>query len=761
MTSSIHLPFPHQEQISGEGTPEKTGLWGKVKGKVKSEVKGIFNKAVDDIKTTDSKFLQIVKIVGYVLVAATLIGLLATLSGLVAYFATPALYAVFVMVMLIGSIMIAVAGIKAIIKVATFSVATYRQHKAENAQPGDPAQQTDQTGSTAAAATAQAGGISATSAVSGSVAIPTGSPPTDGALVNSTATSTVDVAGEAGKTVESHASGKVMTFLKKHWKAILTAVLVVLVVAICVASGGITFGFLLIVAVLAGSYGIAKGIEAGAGKIHDFFADRKEVSEMVEKGLQAFKDEKGIVDDSAPEDKILLEKKREELEGAAQKEVAEKRAHTNQFKEIKSKHGVDDARAEEMLKAQEEHDEPLQKQIDEINDEEGLNISPEDIKKQLKKDVGETDYHTRLKKALIDKGNDMTAAKGQLEQEDQTALNTVKRELCEKREKSDEMSEIRSKYSLPADSGKNDFIAKQLLIEKNRQQKWLIEQNAAMAKVRGGKGVWAMGIIGPNFAKKAISDSNGSEWDHLGEYKNALSEKMEGSSELQSRDITGIRKDLRAKTQKIIDADKDAYRRENVHKHQLTEKVDEINLKYGTKIGHSAARKEIESQKGGTYHVRWEAALKTANGDTANAQKALDQEDDAVLEGLARTACEKREPQEKIDSIARSHNVDGDFAKEILREIHRHEVWVKQQAKETGLSESEIQELTAQNHLDNFKAKVTAHMDGTNKLSLDKAVEEARKEIYGEYKPLVQAKKDQVTDGVRGAYNKFRRFITR
>ncbi|MDR0727526.1 MAG: hypothetical protein LBF26_01350 [Puniceicoccales bacterium] len=722
---------------------------GKAAGKVASKIGDKFNAAVNDVKTTDSKLMKIIKAVAYSLVAVALVGFLVAIAAPIAYFCTPALIGVFVGALAIASTLAIGMGIKA----AVLAVAAHRQGKAEDtlaaeANSADSANSTDPANPTTAdAGVAQTGDANAAQAPAGPTATPLG-------VVASATTTEIDAAEEAGKTITSQASGKIATFFKKHWKALLTVALVVLVVAMCLASGGIGASFLLIAVTLAGAYGVLKGVEHAGGKAAAWLEDKKAVSEEVEKKLNEFKETDAYKNASPEEKKVLEKQKKIEFEEIARNEVAEKRAHANQIEEIKSRHGVDDAEAETIFEAQKAHDTFLQKQIDDINDEAGLDINLADVEKQLKKDGRGGDYHVRLKKALDANNGNLAAAKKQLRDEDTAALNGIKGKHEEKRNA--EMPKIKAQYGLdgiePPERG--NFIAKQLITEKRRQQKWTIQQNAKIARARGGVGVWRTGVIGRNFAGETIREGkNDPNWDHLTEYQNALIAKLGtgNDTELDGATTKNIRDGLRQEYEKLIKADNEARVRGDVHKEWCNEMVDGINLEYGVNIGHSAARKEIEIKKG-PYQARWKEALAGATGDNeaqkiVNAQKTIADEDRATLVELAETTQSKTITQEKIEQIKQSYELANvkignqspnngqqeEFAKEILKEINIQKMWVKQRAKNTDKKEAEIEKAIApdppKTHAQVFKEKVAERMGANPPPAFDDAAKQVRKAL--------------------------------
>jgi hypothetical protein len=675
-------------------------------------VAGKFNAAVENVRTTDSTAMKIVKSIAFAISALVGLGFLLAVAAPIAYFCSPALIGVFIGVLAIGTVLTTAMGIKAVV----FAAAAYRSNQAENATPPDQ-QATDGA-----------------------------SPTSDTTLVQSASTQPVTT-DESQTNIETHTSGKIMTFFAEHWKAILTVALIVLSVAMCVASGGIGFSFIFTLVTLAGLSGI--GVEKCVVMIGDKLADMREVSKQTEAELETFKQSDEYTSINTHEKKAALKAKGKEIKAEVKEKVAKARVESNQIEHIKLRHGVSEADAKKILELENARTDELTKVIKETNDRLGISMNRALLDEEFKK-VGKGDFHERLGKLMGDGKLSLEEAKKTLFDEDAQQVNDFANKICKERDKK-ELPGIIKEYGLDdvAPDGRRNFIAKQILIERDRRQNWLTEQNMELAKARGGDfGCWSMGVIslGPNRAAQIVADG-GYENDsaYLNAYKDQLIEKFgAGGDSLSDAEITGIQKNLRKADDALITADKKAHAKASAHKTGLKAKVDTINDEYGVHIDSSKAHKAIENKKG-VYHDRWEKALGENSGDATVAQASLDAQDVEILKSLAEKARSKTDVS-RLANIKHNYSLDGDnadnLAKEISKEIDRHQMWIKQQVRTTGLSSSEIEsaikgEDTKFSHVQVFKERVEKLMTATPPLTLAAASKKASTELRTEWQTKI------------------------
>ncbi|MDR2341135.1 MAG: hypothetical protein LBD72_02295 [Puniceicoccales bacterium] len=764
------------------GTSYLSSAWDGVKQKTtkaKDWVAGKFNDALDDVKTTTSKPLRIVKAIGYALVAVVSIALICVLFANIAYFFSYAAGAVLFSIIAIVSVI----GIASCVKAAICATAAFKHNKPEStpAEETSPAKKSDsalKSDSTAGAGSAEKidpSGEAApveeidqskktaadTVSIDGTTEINTqetsANPATDQSLISHVDTQPADI--EAG-IEKSGVMSKIGNWFKAHWKEVLVVIAVVLVIVLLlVLSDGIfAIGTILLLVLGAGALFVMKGIEVIAGKIHgrikessDLSADKREIERQVNEKLEEFKKSSEYNDASEDGKKTLLQTKEAEFRAQIEPEIVSKRAHVNQLEEIKSMHGVPDDKAEEILKAKKEHDETLQTEIDRINDQEALSITQEAVEKKLK---GGGNYHKRLKEAMHSNGGNVAGAAEQLRRADSAALDATKTAACQKRDEkiNVEIEKIEHEYKL-ADCEDRELIAKQLILEKKRQKKWQIEQHARLSKAKGEKGHLVLGLSGINLAEQEIrAYTKSPQWDHLAEYKAALQAKLKEKGKLEDADIEKIRKDLRQKEQEIIDIGINAYVAERNHKTELGQVCDEINLQYGTDITPAKAEKEIKNKYVSTYSMRLKDALHASSNDGTPTEKyeaarvILATQDREILEKLAQDQQNEYSTHGKINNIITSYTLGAIseenrdiIARAMLTEIHRRDVWIKQKARKTGLSQTEIAKKInsecCETYPAQFKQKVEEKIKSGE--SAAEAIETARKEIYDKYEQLI------------------------
>jgi hypothetical protein len=441
-------------------TAAKDWVAGSKVGRAVSEK---FNAAVNDVNTTDSKALKIAKAVGYALAAVALGGFLLAVSAPIAYFCSPALFGVFAGVLATGITLAIGMGVKA----AVFAVAAHNHGKIEDLKSqGTP----NPDGTTSSASTDKSGNVQQDISVDaatapGSTATAQQPDATDTGLGTEIATNPNDQTDTAEKTTRSSLPSKIGNFFKKHWKAILTGVLTVAVFAMCIASGGIGFGFTLLLTTLAGSYGILKGAGAVAEKacaaketLCNWLEDRKDVSGRVNAELASYENTPEVATAQPQERKAMMEEKREELEKTVRRDVAEARAIKNSINEVESLSGMDKTEVEDRVNAQKNRNASLQANIDGINDDQGLNISRADIDKQCG-----GSYQSRLHEALPKNGGDLEKAKAQLDEADTKALNDLQAQGLAQRDA--RMAQFKKDHDL---EGINDFFVRPFLIEESR-----------------------------------------------------------------------------------------------------------------------------------------------------------------------------------------------------------------------------------------------------------------------------------------------------
>jgi hypothetical protein len=708
-------------------------FFGAIKDKATSAkdfIANKFNAAVDDVKTTDSKPLKIAKAIGYGLAAIATFAFLLFISAPIAYFCSPALIGVFGTALAIGVALTIGLGIKA----AIYAVAAHRSGKTEDIKPENPADQPDQTDGTAGEPESTASAQVTATQISAATAGPNPQVSTEKHLTvthTSPTTGAGDPQQTAGNSKVRNFFAAIGTWIMNHKIAVLSGVLVILTIALCMASFGVGFGFILTAVMLAGAGAVAGKIVDQLfnvkDRVCDWFADRKEVSEKVNEEIETFKLTGEYTNASDSEKKVLLLGKRDELEVKIKREVAERRTETNQIKAVMTKCNVSQAEAKEILTEQKAHDATLEEKINELDDSEGLNITSDDVKKQLEKAGHGGDYHTRLQRAKAAKDGNVEEAKAQLETEDKEALDALKNEGMNKMDA--RIDDTIKKYRLSdiEPQGRRTFIAKQIMIEEGREARRLRKET---------------GLIPDEKDVRA----------HCEAFSTKISSKFESDhtkTKLSADELNGIRDGLHEEEEAKIKSNRLARHAETVHENAVGEMVDEINFAHDTNITPSRARKYInEHATEGAYRKRWDKALKNANGNVATAQKTIAEEDTKLLNAYAKELSGQNLPQEKIASIVENYNLSSvengqAIAREMLIETRRRDVWMKNQRKKTNLSEDAIRDAIkpsdqSGNHMSLFLEKVQAHLSPTT--NLEEAVQKAIKEIYDDYAKKIEEK---------------------